>query len=420
MRTRLRQQEGWALLTALVMLTLMVSIGLATFAYVDQQTNSSRKERTRDSSFNLGEGVLAQQAYKLISQFPQTATYAVPDCTWSTGAASATATGGGASGTPCISPAAVNVLFTGNPDYTTGVTWTTRVRDNQGSQPCQSGGGTNCSYFYNDSSPTIGAAASCSAAVSCYAYDQNGDGQVWVRASATVRGKIHTLVELVQIDKQPVPTPNTVLTAGYTDFQNKHTFVFPGDSSVQMRCNQGSTCIDPSHVQPAGGIVYDYKPKTVLKQGDIAALVARAQRENAYYTDCPTNPPGSLVVVLGSSTSQCGWSSLPATSPSSFGTYIQLNGSLRLTGTNTYYGLIYLGNSNVPGYENGTPLTGYVYYDNGNSDITGSIIVDGQGGAHIGNGAKSGLGFDSRAFTNLWTYGNQNIVKGTFRELNTR
>jgi hypothetical protein len=113
-------------------------------------------------------------------------------------------------------------------------------------------------------------------------------------------------------------------------------------------------------------------------------------------------------------------SSLPATSSSSFGTYIQLNGSLRLSGTNSFYGLIYLGNSSVPGFVNGTPLTDYVYYDNGNSDIIGSIIVDGQGGAHIGNGSQSGLGFDSRAFGNLWTFGNQNIVKGTFRELGTR
>jgi Tfp pilus assembly protein PilX len=420
MKNRLQQQEGWALLTALVMVTLMVSIGLASFAYVGQQTSASRLEKTRDSSFNLDEGVLAQQAYKLISQFPQTAAYGVPDCTWSTGDGSATATGGGVNGS-CLSSTSVNSAFTNsNPDYKTGVTWTTRVRDNQGSQACQVGGGTNCSYFYDDSSPTVQAASGCTAAVGCYSYDANGDNQVWVRASATVRGKVHTVVEMVRVDKQPVNMPNTVLTAGYVDFQNKHTFVFPGDSSVQMRCTQGTSCIDPSHVQPAGGIVYDYPVKSVLKAGDISALVARAQREGSYYTSCPSNPTGTLVVVLGTSGTQCGWDSLPATTPSSFATYIQLNGTLRLTGTNTFYGLIYLGNSTVPGFVNGTPLTDYVYYDNGNSDIIGSIIVDGPGGAHIGNGAKSGLGFDSRAFTALWSFGNQNIVKGTFRELGTR
>ena len=73
MSKRLERQDGWALLTAMVMLTLMVAIGLATFAYVDSQTTSSRQERVRESSFNLDEGVLAQQAYLLANKFPASA-----------------------------------------------------------------------------------------------------------------------------------------------------------------------------------------------------------------------------------------------------------------------------------------------------------------------------------------------------------
>jgi Tfp pilus assembly protein PilX len=420
MNTRLKQQDGWALLTAMVMLTLMLSIGLATFAYVDGQTKSSTLERTRESSFNLGEGVLSQQAFQLVSKFPDNSAFAYPDCSWSTGDATATATGGVAASSPCLVPGAISSVFANNPDYTTGVTWTTRVRDNQGSQTCQSGGGSNCSYFYDDSSAKNQAYPGCTAAVSCYSYDQNGDGDVWIRASATVRGKVRTIVEMIQVDKQAVPVPNTALTAGFTQFQNKHGFVYPGDASVNMRCTQGTSCIDTSHVQPAGGITYNYPSASLLQTGDMNALVARAKQQNSYYTDCPTNPTGSLVVVLGTSSSQCGWSSLPPNSSSSFGTYIQLNGTLRLTGTNTFYGLIYLGNSSVSGFVNGTPISDIVYYDNGNANINGSIIVDGPGGAHIGNGSQSGLSFDSRAFTNLWSYGNQNIVKGTFRELGTK
>ena len=417
MSKRIERQDGWALLTALVILTLMVSIGLATVAFVDRQSTSSGLERTRESSFNLGEGVLDQQAYLLVNKFPASNTFAYPDCSWSTGAASATATGGPGNSS-CLTASAVSALFASNPDYTTGVTWTTRVRDNWGNQPCQQNGGTNCSYFYDDKSPTVQPYPACTTAVNCYSYDANGDGQVWIRASATIRGKLRTMVEMIRVDRHPVAIPNTVLTAGFVDFQNKHTVVFPGDASINMRCEEDPSCIDPTHVQPAGGIVYDYPGKSVLSTGDIRAIVARSQQENSYYTSCPTNPPGSLVVVYASSTDQCGWSSLPVTSEGSFGTYIQLNGTLRLSGTNTYYGLIYLGNSSVPGFVNGVAHTDYVYYDNGNTDIEGSVIVDGkQGGAHIGNGAKSGLGFDSRALSSLWSYGNQNVVKGTFREL---
>jgi hypothetical protein len=187
-----------------------------------------------------------------------------------------------------------------------------------------------------------------------------------------------------------------------------------------MRCaaSQGANCVDSTHVQPSGSIVYGYPSQNVLQTSDITALVARAKQESAYYDTCPTSPTGALVVVMGTSSTQCGWSSLPATTPSQFGIYIQLNGQLRLTGTNSYYGLIYLGNSSVPGFGLGSARTDDVFYDNGNATIQGSLMVDGPGGAHIGNGAQSAMSFDSRAFTNLWSYGNQNIVKGSFREVN--
>lgn len=418
MTKRLENESGWALLTALVVLALMSAIGLATLAWVDTQTNASRQERTRDSAYNLAEGVLGEEAYLLVNYPPASSGFAYPDCTWSTGQAGATRTGGTAASV-CFNPAALNSTFTSNPDYATGVTWTTRVRDNWGTQTCQEGGGSNCSYFYDRSSANTQPYPACSSG-GCYSWDANGDNEVWIVATAKVRGKTHTLVELVRVDKHPIGIPNSVLIAGYVDFQNKHTSVDSNGSAVDMRCasTDGTNCVDSTHIEPSGSIVYGYPGQNVLQTSDITALVARAKQESSYYTSCPTDPPGSLVVVMGTSSTQCDWSSLPATSPSRFGTYIQLNGQLRLTGTNSYYGLIYMGNSSVPGFAVGAPRTDDVYYDNGNATIQGSLMVDGPGGAHIGNGAQSAMSFDSRAFTNLWSYGNQNIVKGSFREVN--
>ena len=417
MTKRLAHESGWALLTALVVLSLMAAIGLATLAWVDTQTNASRQERTRDSAYNLAEGVLGEEAYLLVNYPPASSAFAYPDCTWTTGQASAARTGGMAASV-CFNPTSLNSTFTTNPDYATGVTWTTRVRDNWGSQSCQEGGGSNCSYYYNPSSTSNQPYPSCSSG--CYSWDANGDNQVWIVATANVRGKKHTLVELVRVDKHPIGIPNSVLIAGYVDFQNKHTSVSANGSAVDMRCpsSQGTNCVDSAHIEPSGSIVYSYPGQNVLQTPDITALVARAKQESSYYTSCPTDPPGSLVVVMGTTSTECGWSSLPATGPSKFGTYIQLNGQLRLTGTNSYYGLIYMGNSSVPGYAVGTPRTDDVFYDNGNATIQGSLMVDGPGGAHIGNGAQSAMTFDGRAFTNLWSYGNQNIVKGSFREVN--
>ena len=399
------------------MLSLMAAIGLASLAYVDTQTAASRKERTRDSAYNLAEGVLGEQAYLLVNYPPASSGFAYPDCTWNTGQATPARTGGmAASG--CISAASLNSTFTNNPDYVAGVTWTTRVRDNWGNQTCQEGGGSNCSYFYDPSSAGSQPYPTCSSG--CYSWDANGDNMVWIVAQATVRGKKHTLVELVRTDKHPIGIPNSVLIAGYVGFQNKHTTVTANGSAVDVRCASSSdpSCIESAHIEPSGSIVSGYPDQNVLQTPDITALVARAKQENSYYAACPTDPPGSLVVVLGTSSTQCGWSSLPATTSSKFGTYIQLNGQLRLNGTNSYYGLIYLGNSSVPGYGFGSPRSDDVYYDNGNATIQGSLMVDGPGGAHIGNGAQSAMSFDSRAFTNLWSYGNQNIVKGSFREIN--
>lgn len=410
-----KREEGWALVTALIILVLMAAIGLATLAYVDGQTSASRQERTRDSAFNLAEGVLGEQAYLLANYPPASSGFAYPDCAWATGQANPTRTGGTTS-SACVSPASLNSVFASSPDYAAGVTWTTRVRDNWGSRACQEGGGANCSYFYDKNASSNQAYPGCTG--NCYSWDANGDNEVWIVAQAVVRGKKHTLVELTRVDKHPVGVPNSVLIADYLDFQNKHTTIAANGSAVDMRCpSTDSSCIDSTHIEPSGSIVYGYPTSSVIQSSDITGLVARAKQENSYYDACPVDPPGSLVVVMGTSTTECGWSSLPATTPSKFGIYIQLNGQLRLNGTQSYYGLIYLGNSSVPGYSFGSPRTDYAYYDNGNTTVNGSLMIDGPGGAHIGNGSQSAMAFDSRAFTNLWSYGNQNIVKGSFREI---
>ena len=82
MRARLAQQEGVALVTAVVVMMLMMSVGLATYSTVDTQSQQSQKERSQESAFNLTEGALQQQGYVLGAYWPSQADQAYPTCSF--------------------------------------------------------------------------------------------------------------------------------------------------------------------------------------------------------------------------------------------------------------------------------------------------------------------------------------------------
>ena len=54
----LSRQDGNALVTALLVMFLFTILGVTTLTLVDQQQKESGRERVRESSFALSEGVL--------------------------------------------------------------------------------------------------------------------------------------------------------------------------------------------------------------------------------------------------------------------------------------------------------------------------------------------------------------------------
>ena len=70
-RNRLRREEGWLVVTAIAVTTMMVGVGLAIFSTVGTQQSMSRQERNRDSAFNLAESALYAQAFILSRNWPQ-------------------------------------------------------------------------------------------------------------------------------------------------------------------------------------------------------------------------------------------------------------------------------------------------------------------------------------------------------------
>src|SRR5262249_37262028 len=153
-------------IVAVMVSTLMVSMGMATAVVIDSQTQGSARERLDESDFNLAQGALESQMAILTARWPGGPGSAFPSpCT----SASVSA--------QCPDPSMLRASFN-SLDYASAPVWTVQVRDNLTGD------------FYSDSGTA-----------SAPHWDSNGDGKIWVRATATVRGHLRAVVGLVQIDR---------------------------------------------------------------------------------------------------------------------------------------------------------------------------------------------------------------------------
>src|SRR6478672_9313035 len=80
-RARLRPEGGWALITALMLMTIMLASTLTLVGYVDNETGQSKVGRNRETAFNLGEGALNAQVFALGGTWPGIASQNVAACT---------------------------------------------------------------------------------------------------------------------------------------------------------------------------------------------------------------------------------------------------------------------------------------------------------------------------------------------------
>src|SRR6185312_11375690 len=93
-----------------------------TYAYVDSQTQETGRERVRETSFNVGEGLLGSQVFVLSRSWPGTAAEAYPTSCGTTAHAK------------CPDGASLVAAF-GGADVAKGVVWQTRVLDNRLDNP---------------------------------------------------------------------------------------------------------------------------------------------------------------------------------------------------------------------------------------------------------------------------------------------
>lgn len=396
MRARLKREDGNVLVIAVTMMALMLGLGSAALSTVDTQTDVVLKERRHESSFNLAEGVLNAQTFVLARLGTGSATTQFP--TSCTPASTATL---------CPDDDQIELSYDSatQGDYD-GATWTTTVRDNPS--------GT----FYSEA-----------AVNSAPRYDANGDQQLWVRAHAEARDREREIVALVSVEFRPVNFPRYAIAGGWFRTSNNGRKVIvdgTGSFGVGVRCSlppQSSTCLDyqPSkgQLEPAGAYQLNYPNTTGILADELRALEDHAKASGTYYTTCPSNPNGQVVVV---ESGNCSYNNSAPAAPGGSkccntaakpGLLIVKCGTISLGGNIEFHGLVYVPNVNSNG---SWCSSGIVVTTQGTSLIKGGVIVDGPGGVLSGSSGLN-IQFNPNAFDNVRTAGTAGVVQNTWREI---
>jgi Tfp pilus assembly protein PilX len=386
-------ERGWALVTALILMTIMMGVGLTTFSYVDQQGNQSRIGRTRETAFNLAEAALNAQLFALSREWAGKGLASNPYAPCTQASVS----------NRCPSAANLYALFPG-PDTMTGATWRTEVRDN---------GTSTTQNFYSDAFTS-----------SQLGYDKNADGKLWVRAEARAKGRTRTLVALVKAEEQPYDIPHATVVANRVDNTNSGNKVLintTGGGMVAVRCDPDANVNIACLGQPKGSnswnkvddqispftVQTSYPPDRLLNADQLAGLKATAIANGTYYATCPASPPTGSVVYI--ETGACSYTSNTVVNSSANpGMWVLGSGTLYFGGTVQFYGVIYAANLNNS--------SGNMVEMHGNAQVFGGVIVEGAGVLYNGS-SKENIVFDDHAYNSVKAYSAAGIIQNTWREI---
>ncbi len=89
-RRNLNREDGWVLVSAIVLMAIMLSVGLSAFAFVDTGQKRSRESRERESSLSLAEASLYAQGFALAKNWPNAGKQLGGDCSSAAALTSAT------------------------------------------------------------------------------------------------------------------------------------------------------------------------------------------------------------------------------------------------------------------------------------------------------------------------------------------
>ena len=407
MREKLTEERGNVLVTAILLMSIMLSVGMAVASTVDTQTKQSRKERERESTFNLAEAALSAQTFILGRRGTGTSANPYPAA-------------GCPSGTNEFCPIDANLMrsYTGDAsqvDFGTGsnTSWRTDVLDDADAS------GTPV-RFWNDSYLSV---------AGWPRYDKDGNRHVWVRSQATVRGNTRSIVAWVKIEDRIVSFPRYAVLSGYLQGKNngghggRPLVNSTGSLGIAVRCNQApqSSCIDLSptkgpQLQPPGNFQLTYPNSTAIGADELAALEDMAKANGTWYATCPANPNGDVVYVKNAGTCRYTNSAPAATGGSKCcntqtnpGLYIVERGTVDFGGNIEFWGVVY--NANLDNSNLATMIE-----TSGTAAIHGGALVDGNGGVYAGSSGDN-IVYYGFSFDDIKAVGTAGVVQNTWREI---
>lgn len=441
MRARLPAQEGFAVVTAIVLMSVMIALGLATFAMVDTGSSRSRESRERDSSFALAEGVLQAQGAVLARNWPTPAGTAYPSSCSS--AAATTQRCPDRNTLDAANSATPGAAAFSGPDYGgTNTSWTTRVRDNYGALadsfvPAAAG------------NALTGSLGTCAAPCS---RDFNDDKVLWVQALGVVRGRPRNLVAKLKLEQVAENVPQTAVVAGAlkntnNGSRNGRYIIDASDSEIVVRCDPDPDALNPVCTSYRNGQIEPRpvpgNPPPLMTPEQILRFRDRALADGTYHAGCPplNGLTGAVVFVENCQDppNYRGDGSVACSPPpymdrtcintsQSPGFLIIRCGALRTTGGWTFVGVVYFVNGSdgsCPGQVRGTDppkcesnsLDSNTVIDmQGGGGIWGALVVDGNACILIGSNGTQ-IKYDKNAFGAAKSYGAVGLVQNTWREL---
>jgi Tfp pilus assembly protein PilX len=411
-----RDEQGFALVAAIVLLTVILGLGLGLLLFVDSEQKASGREQASESAFNVAEAALNAQISQISRSWPAgkpaslelAQPYETEGCT----AANSTASNGcptaesmkvgyPAAGTKNCPPSIKDAW--GSP---TTNQWTTYVRDDAP--------GGNVSFFNSAKE------------YEQFGYDQNGDNKLWVRAVGVVQCRVVSLAALVSRQEIALNFPKAVMSANWFTTGNNgngHEVIVEGQTpesgvpgEVRMRCEGFAKVEECEHyregqisnakVNPPPGA-----PSPTLSATQLAAARQGAEAQRTYYPagTCPTGLPSGKPVFIQGPCNVSGGKQEVANSKEHPGFLIVANGTLEMSGQAEFWGTVYAVN------EQGS--SGVVVKIGGNANVRGEIIVDGKGGIEVGENHSRNLEYDPRSAGEEKIYAGATPTRNSFRVL---
>jgi Tfp pilus assembly protein PilX len=407
--TRARDEQGFVLVSAVVLLTVMMGLGLGLLLFADNQQHAASAEQGSEEAFNIAEAALNAQVGQVSRSWPGEAAEALPSsCT----AATSTST----NGCPASGSLSVGYPKAGSGTCPTGTKgdawgsalsnqWTTYVR-----------AATSEGTFFNSKTEEKSATFAT----------PPGPGQpakLWVRAVGVAKCRVVTLVTLISQQYITANFPKQAVSGNWFETSNNGNKVIvntQGKASqaggVSMRCTEPHPTPCENYDAAHGQVSPDTtnaapSPSPTLSATQLEAFKEQAKWAKAYFG--PGECPSSMEELSGLPAYVTGPCDLSydkgtANSAASPGFLIILNGTLSLNGNSQLFGAIYAVNQ-----QNSAAAVVTVH---GTTQVVGSITVDGNGGISFGSSAEN-MEYDPGVIADILTYAGATPTRNSFRVL---